>query len=170
MFNKKIAIFIIGVILIISTVALASVISVRSPSKKNSFPLQTNNTLIEEYLTTENGNKGEIKSPWLNPFGYKEVGTKDHFDMPSNVSKLIVSVKWDDNTWEFEVKIGTGECPHKGQTMNESRSSTGIVTIECKAENGSLQEGQWFIHVEVMNDREHRGETISFTELVAVYR
>ncbi len=82
---------------------------------------------------------------------------KHHFAMPENVDALQVSVRWPDESWKLKVDLGTGHCPHSGESI-VSAEGTGEAALELKAADRQLERfeaGQkWFVHLEASNPQQ----------------
>ncbi|MCK4717061.1 MAG: hypothetical protein KAT70_00215 [Thermoplasmata archaeon] len=89
-----------------------------------------------------------------------ETHVKHHFEMPENMTKVTVTFTWDP-TWELELSIGTGDCPHSGEELASEISSAGEATITFEDENG-LTTGAWFAHLGDTNPGSHRGESCDY--------
>lgn len=101
-------------------------------------------------IETDEGNTGEIR---IIPGADND--KKHHWDMPGDVTRVVATLSWDEEDWDLEYSVGTGECPENGEAMTSDTSSKGYIIIQYDSAEGFLQEEQWFAHVRTMNEDEH---------------
>ena len=95
-----------------------------------------------------------------------EIDQKVHWEMPSQVRKVIVWTRWDaeewsDNPWNLRLDVGIGWCPHSGDTRVSVESNDGLLVVDYENENGTLEETQWFAHIKPLNPEAHVGDAVS---------
>ncbi|MBU3901984.1 MAG: PKD domain-containing protein [Candidatus Thermoplasmatota archaeon] len=113
---------------------------------KDTCQIEVKGTSIE----TKQGNTGEIR---IIPGADND--KKHHWDMPGDVTRVVATLSWDEEDWNLEYSVGTGECPHNGEAMVSDTSSDGYIIIQYYSAEGFLQEEQWFAHIKTMNEDEH---------------
>jgi len=105
------------------------------------------------------GDSGTIDIPFVGAM-VADVDAKHHFDVPSGTTKVEVTFRWDP-TWSLILDIGTGECPHNGETFASVSSRTGEVTLVYEDSEG-LPTGKWFAHLAPADASSHRGESCAY--------
>ncbi|MCG2825756.1 MAG: PKD domain-containing protein [Thermoplasmatales archaeon] len=108
-------------------------------------------------IETNEGNTGEIR---IIPGADND--EKHHWDMPDNVIRVVATLSWDEEDWNLEYSVGTGECPHEGETMTFETSDSGYIIIQYDAVEGFLHEEQWFVHIKTINEDEHKLDTCDY--------
>ena len=121
-------------------------------------------------ITTDAGNKVTLGPYTRIQLLLYEPETKDHFNMPSGMQKVEVTITWSGSGWDLELLTGTGECADSGEVLASGKGSTGNITVSYTASgNETLQEGQWFIMVRCSNMDQHIRESLTINEKVLVY-
>jgi PKD repeat protein len=113
---------------------------------KDTCQVEVKGTAVE----TDEGNTGEIR---IIPGADND--KKHHWDMPGNMTRVVATLSWTEKNWDLEYSTGTGECPHKGETLSSDTSSNGYIIIQYDSTEGFLQDGQWFAHIKTLNEDEH---------------
>lgn len=90
---------------------------------------------------------------------------KVHWTMPSAVKKVIGVLFWDNTEFKMQLDLGTGNCPHSGQSACNATSDTSPVMAQYPetAVSGTLGEGMWFSHAGPTNDADLVGKTAKLT-------
>lgn len=110
---------------------------------------------------------GELKIP-MTYTPNAEVDVKAPWTMPANQHKIIALNVWQGNDWDIEYAIGTGICPHSGESLASAQNMSGM--IEVSYENSEpLDAVDWFAHIKPMNAAEHRGDSLSYCLSAAVF-
>jgi hypothetical protein len=108
------------------------------------------------------GQTGTLSVPFVG-INFLDTDVKHHWDMPENVTGIIVNVSWQGSGWNIELATGTGECPHQGMKYADVTGSSGELSIEYHAaDNQTLEIGQWFCHLAVQDISSHRGESMNY--------
>ena len=75
---------------------------------------------------------------------------KFHFDMPTGVTEIMAIGQWYDTAWEMEADLGTGFCPHSGETQVEQIDDGGQIVLHYSAADHGVTEfveEEWFLHL-----------------------
>lgn len=100
-----------------------------------------------------------------------EVHHKYHWTMPDNISSMMGIAQWEDLDWQFRVDMGTGTCPHSGQTLASEYLGAGQIVVNHDA-GGTYNVETFFIHLGEgpdMNLVEWKGESTGYWLVVALY-
>jgi len=79
-----------------------------------------------------------------------DTDVKVHWTMPAGVKKVIGVLFWKNAEFKLEIAIGTGNCPHSGETAASNTSDTSPVVTEFGGTT-NLASVMWFSHAKVMN-------------------
>lgn len=106
---------------------------------------------VYQDIILDEGNEGTIfKTPDCT--GGCAGDVKKHWNMPEHVVRVESMFCWNDSAWQFEITLGTGECPDKGVPLTAQSSDSGSITVTYENGTGTdLQTGQWFVHVKIAN-------------------
>ncbi|MGA1821200.1 MAG: hypothetical protein ACMUIG_01580 [Thermoplasmatota archaeon] len=118
-------------------------------------------------IPLDEGQTGEMSIPYIG-VNFVELDVKHHFDMPENITRIMVNVSWTGADWDLVLSTGTGDCPHSGVEMNSTRGSGRFLSVEYSCDDG-LSEEQWFCHLALDDPGSHRGESISYVFDVTLY-
>lgn len=125
-------------------------------------------TLSSYPVALEEGQTGTLSLPFIG-VNLVETDVKHHWDMPENVTGVVVNVSWMESGWDVELSTGTGDCPHSGMSMAEETGSSGQISVEYSAPgNQTLETGQWFCHIAVLDLNSHRGGSLNYVFEVAL--
>jgi hypothetical protein len=104
-----------------------------------------------EDITLDEGNTGTIfKTPDCT--GGCAGDVKKHWNMPEHVLSVESTFSWNDSAWQFEITLGTGECPDNGIPLTAQSGDGGSITVAYSNATGDeLETGQWFVHVKIAN-------------------
>jgi hypothetical protein len=100
--------------------------------------------------------------------GTQEIHEKHHWVSDENgASRVIAILAWevpeDQDTWEFMIEIGSGFCPHSGQTYATSETlDASPMIFDATPEDGLPANTQLFVHIAPMNPYDHLGEELPF--------
>jgi len=72
---------------------------------------------------------------------------KRHFDMPAATTEVMAVGQWYDVTWEMEVDLGIGFCPHSGVTQVEQIDDGGQILLHHTTDATDLSPEEWFLHI-----------------------
>jgi hypothetical protein len=113
----------------------------------NGTPVLPHPDFSTQELPTENYNVMTMSVPMVIR-GWTENIT-DHFDMVSNVTRLVVNITGDADGWNMSYEAGTGECPENGTTkvMNPASSGYGCV-LDYSPPQGNCEQGRRFIFMQ----------------------
>ncbi len=115
----------------------------------------------------DESNQGSIEIPYVG-INFVETDTKHHWQMPTNQTIIIAVLNWGDPSFNMQFDIGTGECPHSGETKATESGATGQLVVRFDDEVG-LDETQWFAHVKCLSLDEHRGSSCEYTMQIMLF-
>jgi len=75
---------------------------------------------------------------------------KFHFDMPAGTTEVMAIGQWFDTSWEMELDLGIGFCPHSGVTQIEQINGGGQIVLHYTAADHGVAEfasEEWFLHI-----------------------
>lgn len=96
---------------------------------------------------------------------------KHHWYMPEGVDHLVVTGTWDteeDDSWVFELAVGTGTCPHSGTEYGGTEGSGGELVVELypsDVEEGAetfTADEKWFAHFGLVDQTHSDGDTTDY--------
>jgi len=120
-------------------------------------------------IPLDEGQTGDMSIPYLG-VNFLETDVKHHFDMPVNITRVVVNVSWTGSDWDLILSTGTGDCPHSGVELNSTQGSGKFLSVEYSTSNEEgLSTDQWFCHLALENPGSHRGESISYMFDVTLY-
>ncbi len=110
----------------------------------------------------DEGEVGTMSIPLIG-VNFVDTDVKHHWNMPSNVTGVMVNVSWTGDPWDVEFSIGIGDCPHSGTAVNSTSGSNDQLSIQYWVSGeDTLDETQWFCHLGLENPASHRGESIDY--------
>jgi hypothetical protein len=116
----------------------------------------------------DEGNQGTIEIPYLG-INVIDTDTKHHWQMPTNQTIVIAVLNWNNPAFNMQFDIGTGTCPHSGETMATESGNTGQLVVRYDDLELGLDETQWFAHTKTINIDELRGETCEYTLQIMLF-
>jgi len=123
---------------------------------------ETEKVLASYPVALDEGQTGSLSVPFVG-LNFVDTDVKHHWDMPENITGIMVNVSWQSSGWDVELATGTGECPHSGMSKADESGTTGMISIEYNApENQTLEIGQWFCHITVNDLTSHRGDSLNY--------
>jgi hypothetical protein len=110
----------------------------------------------------KNGSGGEVVVP---PTGYQHQHMRYHWELGEGVRRVLAVLSWDrPGGFDLELAVGMGVCPHHGKKLAAARSTTSPLEVLYTAPAGeTVQRGQWFAHVALMNPGRVLGKRTSFS-------
>jgi len=124
--------------------------------------LEVEKHLSSAVIPLDEGQTGSLDVPLVGLM-FVDTDVKHHWDMPQNISGIRVNLTCSDPSWDVELAIGTGDCPHSGMAMNTTNGPSGELSIEYWVTgDDSLQTGQWFCHIASNDMTSHRGESLNY--------
>ena len=118
-------------------------------------------------IQCDEGNQGSVDVPYVG-INFVDTDTKHHWDMTGEELVVIAVLNWDDQSFNLQFDIGTGECPHSGETKVADSGSSGQLMLRYDDELG-LDEMQWFAHVKCLNPEENRGSSCCYTMQIVLF-
>ncbi len=110
----------------------------------------------------DEGETGTMSVPLIG-VNFVDTDVKHHWNMPVNITGVMVNVSWTGDPWDVELSIGIGDCPHEGTAVNSTSGSDNQLSIQYWAGGeDTLDETQWFCHLGLEDPSSHRGETIDY--------
>jgi hypothetical protein len=88
---------------------------------------------------------------------------KVHWTMPANVKKVIGLLTFDNASFKMRLDVGTGGCPHSGQTAATATSESSPAVVEFDGKGSNLGTVMWFLHAAAENEASLEGETCKTT-------
>jgi hypothetical protein len=120
----------------------------------------------EESTLTE-GNEGGFSIP-ADFNGTQEIHEKHHWTTSEGgASRVIALMEWtvpeDQDLWEFSIDLGSGFCPHSGETYATSDvSDASPMIFDATPDGGFPASTQLFVHMSPENPFDHLGESLPF--------
>lgn len=125
--------------------------------------------LVPQAADLTDGSSGDISIPLVG-LQVLETDVKKHWDMPGNMSLVSANVTFESTGWDLDVSIGTGECPDSGTELaSEHVSGDSVIVQYFVPDNGTLEEGQWFVHIRTNDATDHRGESLGYNIEVTMF-
>ncbi len=125
--------------------------------------------LISHPIALEEGQTGSLDVPFIG-INFLDTDVKHHWDMPANVTGVMVNVTCSPSSWNIELSIGTGDCPHSGKAMNTTNGNSGELSVQFWTRgNNSLELGQWFCHIAPEDASSHRGQSLQYVFEVTLF-
>lgn len=159
----------ISLALVIVTIALSGCLGSGDDYGDPDVKVQDEMQLTSAAIPLDEGQTGSLDVPLV---GLRIVDTdvKHHWEMPQNISGVRVNLTCTDSSWDVELTIGTGDCPHSGIAMNTTNGPSGDLSIEYWAMGEeSLQTEQWFCHIAVNDITSHRGESLNYVFEITLF-
>jgi hypothetical protein len=126
-------------------------------------------TMTSHPIGLDEGQTGDMSIPLIG-VNFVDTDVKHHWDMPQNVTGVRVNVSWSGASWDVELAIGTGDCPHSGMQLNSSTGGGGQLSTEFWVhKDDSLDMTQWFCHLTLPDPGAHRGESINYVFEVTLF-
>ena len=93
-----------------------------------------------------------------------------NWDMPENVVRVVATLSWEEEDWKLEYTMGIGEDPDDsdGDELVSGSSSSGYIILKYEISTGTVEEEEWFVHIETLNEDEHRNESCEYTITISV--
>lgn len=120
-----------------------------------------------EWSALNEGNDGEFAIP-EGYDGTQEIHEKHHWMSPADgASRVIAVLSWtapeDQDVWEFRIDLGTGNCPHSGETYATSDTfDVSPIEFDAQPDGGFPTNTQLFVHISPMNAFDHLGDNLPF--------
>jgi hypothetical protein len=157
------------ILVIVTTVFFAGCIEDQGKGSGDGIDSETEKTLISAPMGLDEGQTGTMSVPYVG-VNIVDLDVKHHWNMPMNISGMRVNVSWTGASWDVELSIGTGDCPHSGMLMNSTQGGSGELSMEFwTSEEDPLETSQWFCHLGLPDTSGHRGESINYVFEVTLF-
>lgn len=118
------------------------------------------------------GGAGQVDASYLLTLAEQDI--KHFFRMPSNITRIVAVLRWDEDTqetpWEFELQVGHGICPHSGYTFPGGVGMSDISPVLVEVTSTTPFEfGDSFAHLRSYNLYDHSGDVVDYQIEVFLY-